>query len=99
MRKQLRPRGVQQFSQRRPVKRIEPSSQTILPFVRLSHKNPYTETVIRESIVGIPAPDHSAALAQDEYVPDPMTDTFERRGRHGLDNGPIDQDPPERATT
>ena len=28
-----------------------------------------------------------------------MTDTFERRGRHGLDNGPIDQDPPERATT
>ena len=36
---------------------------------------------------------------QDEYVPDPLTDTFERRGRHGLDNGPIDQDPPERATT
>ena len=35
----------------------------------------------------------------DEYVPDPLTDTFERRGRHGLDNGPIDQDPPERATT
>ena len=37
--------------------------------------------------------------ASDEYVPDPLTDTFERRGRHGLDNGPIDQDPPERATT
>ena len=36
---------------------------------------------------------------QDDYVPDPLTDTFERRGRHGLDNGPIDQDPPERATT
>ena len=35
----------------------------------------------------------------DEYVPDPLTDTFERRGRHGVDNGPIDQDPPERATT
>ena len=35
----------------------------------------------------------------EEYVPDPLTDTFERRGRHGLDNGPIDQDPPERATT
>jgi len=35
----------------------------------------------------------------DEYVPDPLTDTFERRGRHGLDNGPVDQDPPERATT
>ena len=28
------------------------------------------------------------------------TSTFPiRRGRHGLDNGPIDQDPPERATT
>ena len=37
--------------------------------------------------------------ASEEYVPDPLTDTFERRGRHGLDNGPIDQDPPERATT
>lgn len=37
--------------------------------------------------------------SSDEYVPDPLTDTFERRGRHGLDNGPIDQDPPERATT
>ena len=35
----------------------------------------------------------------EEYVPDPLTDTFERRGRHGLDNGPVDQDPPERATT
>ena len=39
------------------------------------------------------------AAPQDEYNPDPLTDTFERRGRHGLDNGPIDQDPPERATT
>ena len=47
----------------------------------------------------MPAPDHSEASAPKEYVPDPMTDTFERRGRHGLDNGPIDQDPPERATT
>ena len=37
--------------------------------------------------------------ASEEYVPDPLPDTFERRGRHGLDNGPIDQDPPERATT
>ena len=37
--------------------------------------------------------------ASEEYVPDPLTDTFERRGRHGLYNGPIDQDPPERATT
>ncbi len=51
------------------------------------------------------ASDDSAAQVQsssdssEEYVPDPLTDTFERRGRHGLDNGPIDQDPPERATT
>ena len=51
------------------------------------------------------ASDENAEQAQpsidtsDEYVPDPLTDTFERRGRHGLDNGPIDQDPPERATT
>lgn len=51
------------------------------------------------------ASDGTAAQAQssidssEEYVPDPLTDTFERRGRHGLDNGPIDQDPPERATT
>ena len=51
------------------------------------------------------ASDDNAEQAQpsidtsDEYVPDPLTDTFERRGRHGLDNGPIDQDPPERATT
>lgn len=37
--------------------------------------------------------------AQDEDTPDPLTQTAERRGRHGLDNGPIDQDPPERATT
>lgn len=41
----------------------------------------------------------TGSAPQDEYVPDPLTDTFERRGRHGLDNGPIDQDPPERATT
>ena len=38
-------------------------------------------------------------MPQDDYVPDPLTDTFERRGRHGVDYGPIDQDPPERATT
>ena len=60
---------------------------------------PDAEPVVRESIVGVPAPDHSEASSPQEYVPDPMTDTFERRGRHGLDNGPIDQDPPERATT
>jgi len=60
---------------------------------------PDAEPVVRESIVGVPAPDYSEASAPQEYVPDPMTDTFERRGRHGLDNGPIDQDPPERATT
>ena len=41
----------------------------------------------------------SNEVPQDDYVPDPLTDTFERRGRHGLDSGPIDQDPPERATT
>ena len=41
----------------------------------------------------------SNEVPQDDYVRDPLTDTFERRGRHGLDNGPIDQDPPERATT
>lgn len=51
------------------------------------------------------ASDDNAEQAQptvdtsEEYVPDPLTDTFERRGRHGLDNGTIDQDPPERATT
>ena len=60
---------------------------------------PATEPVVRESIVGVPAPDHADEPAPQEYVPDPMTDTFERRGRHGLDNGPFDQDPPERATT
>ena len=60
---------------------------------------PDAEPVVRESIVGVPAPDYSGPSAPQEYVPDPMTDTFERRGRHGLDNGPIDQDPPERATT
>ena len=41
----------------------------------------------------------SSSNSSEEYVPDPLTDTFERRGCHGLDNGPIDQDPPERATT
>ena len=60
---------------------------------------PDAEPVVRESIVGAPAPDYSEPSAPQEYVPDPMTDTFERRGRHGLDTGPIDQDPPERATT
>ena len=60
---------------------------------------PDTEPVVRESIVGVPAPDYSEPSAPQEYVPDPMTDTFERRGRHGLDNGPVDEDPPERATT
>ena len=60
---------------------------------------PDAEPVVRESIVGVPAPDYSEPSAPQEYVPDPMTDTFERRGRHGLDTGPIDQDPPERATT
>jgi len=58
-----------------------------------------SSAVIRESIVGVAAPVPSDADAQAEYVPDPLTDTFERRGRHGLDNGPFDQDPPERATT
>lgn len=60
---------------------------------------PAVEPVVRESIVGVPAPDHADASGTQDYVPDPMTDTFERRGRHGLDNGPFDQDPPERATT
>ncbi|WP_302701422.1 hypothetical protein [uncultured Actinomyces sp.] len=60
---------------------------------------PDAEPVVRESIVGVPAPDYSEPSAPQEYAPDPMTDTFERRGRHGLDNGPVDEDPPERATT
>lgn len=60
---------------------------------------PDAEPVVRESILGVPAPDYNEPSAPQEYVPDPMTDTFERRGRHGLDNGPTDQDPPERATT
>ena len=54
--------------------------------------------IVRASIVGVPAPDISALSAPD-YVSDPMMDTFERRGRHGLDTGPFDMDPPERATT
>ena len=66
-----------------------------------------TEDDLREEAPVEPADasDDSAAQVQsssdssEEYVPDPLTDTFERRGRHGLDNGPIDQDPPERATT
>ncbi len=66
-----------------------------------------TEDARRDEAPAEPAEvlDDNAAQAQssvdssEEYVPDPLTDTFERRGRHGLDNGPIDQDPPERATT
>ena len=66
-----------------------------------------TEDDLREDAPVEPADasDDNAAQVQsssdssEEYVPDPLTDTFERRGRHGLDNGPIDQDPPERATT
>ena len=66
-----------------------------------------TEDDLREDAPEEPADasDDNAAQVQsssdssEEYVPDPLTDTFERRGRHGLDNGPIDQDPPERATT
>ena len=66
-----------------------------------------TEDGLREEALVEPADasDGNAAQAQssidssEEYVPDPLTDTFERRGRHGLDNGLIDQDPPERATT
>ena len=66
-----------------------------------------TEDDLREEAPVEPADasDDNAAQVQsssdssEEYVPDPLTDTFERRGRHGLDNGPIDQDPPERATT
>ena len=66
-----------------------------------------TEDNLREEAPVEPADtsDDNAAQVQsssdssEEYVPDPLTDTFERRGRHGLDNGPIDQDPPERATT
>ena len=66
-----------------------------------------TEDDLREEAPVEPADasDDNAAQVQsssdssEEYVPDSLTDTFERRGRHGLDNGPIDQDPPERATT
>ena len=66
-----------------------------------------TEDDLREEapVESADASDDNAAQVQsssdssEEYVPDPLTDTFERRGRHGLDNGPIDQDPPERATT
>ena len=56
------------------------------------------KSIVRASIVGVPAPDISALSAPD-YAPDPMMDTFERRGRHGLNTGPFDVDPPERATT
>ena len=48
-------------------------------------------------LLAVPAPDISALSAPD-YAPDPMMDTFERRGRHGLNTGPFDVDPPERAT-
>ena len=66
-----------------------------------------TEDDLREEAPVEPADasDDNAAQVQsssdssEEYVPDPLTDTFERRGRHGLDSGTIDQDPPERATT
>ena len=64
-----------------------------------------TEPADEAPVESAEASDENAEQAQpsidtsDEYVPDPLTDTFERRGRHGLDNGPIDQDPPERATT
>ena len=59
-------------------------------------EQPSQEEPAVEEDAGKPA---AESAPQDEYVPDPLTDTFERRGRHGLDNGPIDQDPPERATT
>ncbi len=61
------------------------------------------DTVVREVPAG--SPSDAAATHDDatttgaEYTPDPLTDTMERRGRHGLAQGPIDQDPPERATT
>ncbi len=64
-----------------------------------------TEPADEAPVESAEASDENAEQAQptvdasEEYVPDPLTDTFERRGRHGLDNGPIDQDPPERATT
>ena len=59
-------------------------------------EQPSQEEPAVEEDAGKPA---AESAPQDEYVPDPLTDTFERRGRHGLDNGTIDQDPPERATT
>ena len=54
------------------------------------------DTIVREVPAGSPS---DAATTRAEYTPDPLTDTMERRGRHGLAQGPIDQDPPERATT
>ena len=54
------------------------------------------DTIVREVPAGSPS---DAATTGAEYTPDPLTDTMERRGRHGLAQGPIDQDPPERATT
>ena len=61
------------------------------------------DTVVREVPAGFPsdaaATHDDAATTGAEYTPDPLTDTMERRGRHGLAQGPIDQDPPERATT
>ena len=66
-----------------------------------------TEDDLREDAPVEPADasDDNAAQVQsssdssEAYVPDPLTHTFERRCRHGLDNGPFDVDPPERATT
>ena len=61
------------------------------------------DTIVREVPAGSPsdaaATHDDAATTGAEYTPDPLTDTMERRGRHGLAQGPIDQDPPERATT
>ena len=61
------------------------------------------DTVVREVPAGSPSDAattrHDDATTGAEYTPDPLTDTMERRGRHGLAQGPIDQDPPERATT
>ena len=61
------------------------------------------DTIVREVPAGSPSDAattrHDDATTGAEYTPDPLTDTMERRGRHGLAQGPIDQDPPERATT
>ena len=61
------------------------------------------DTIVRDVPAGSPSDAattrHDDATTGAEYTPDPLTDTMERRGRHGLAQGPIDQDPPERATT